>query len=187
MIKKKDFLRIKNNSSKLFEISKHIKILRYLSWDKSVRSTFLNSKSETIPKVEYPNFDSVDLRASLKKLFNLDYSRLSILIHPKSYLHAIVKFNDGIIKLIAHDTTMKIPIFNSLYSKSDKKIITNTINFKTLNNLNLSKLNSIRYPMIKLLKILPSKSSLFETVIVAANDTLVDLFLNKKINFINIQ
>jgi 1-deoxy-D-xylulose-5-phosphate reductoisomerase len=41
--------------------------------------------------------------------------------------------------------------------------------------------------MIKLLKILPSKSSLFETVIVAANDTLVDLFLNKKINFINIQ
>ena len=82
---------------------------------------------------------------------------------------------------------MKIPIFNSLYSKSDKKIFTNTINFKTLNNLNLSKLNSIRYPMIKLLKILPSKSSLFETVIVAANDTLVDLFLNKKINFINIQ
>ena len=41
--------------------------------------------------------------------------------------------------------------------------------------------------MIKLLKILPSKSSLFETVIVAANDTLVDLFLNKKIKFINIQ
>ena len=61
MIKKKDFIRIKNNSSKLFEISKHIKILRYLSWDKSVRSTFLNSKSEIIPKVEYPNFDSVDL------------------------------------------------------------------------------------------------------------------------------
>ena len=72
MIKKKDFIRIKNNSSKLFEISKHIKILRYLSWDKSVRSTFLNSKSEIIPKVEYPNFDSVDLRASLKKLKSLN-------------------------------------------------------------------------------------------------------------------
>ena len=72
MIKKKDFIRIKNNSSKLFEISKHIKILRYLSWDKSVRSTFLNSKSETIPKVEYPNFDSIDLRASLKKLKSLN-------------------------------------------------------------------------------------------------------------------
>ncbi len=122
-----------------------------------------------------------------KNIFKIPYQNIEIIIHPKSYIHALIKFTNGLTTIIAHDTTMKIPIFNSLYSKSDKKIITNTINFKTLNNLNLSKLNSIRYPMIKLLKILPSKSSLFETVIVAANDTLVDLFLNKKINFINIQ
>ncbi len=122
-----------------------------------------------------------------KNIFNIPYKNIEIIIHPKSYIHALIKFTNGLTTIIAHDTTMKIPIFNSLYSKSDKKIFTNTINFKTLNNLNLSKLNSIRYPMIKLLKILPSKSSLFETVIVAANDTLVDLFLNKKINFINIQ
>jgi 1-deoxy-D-xylulose-5-phosphate reductoisomerase len=122
-----------------------------------------------------------------KNIFKIPYQNIEIIIHPKSYIHALIKFTNGLTTIIAHDTTMKIPIFNSLYSKSDKKIFTNTINFKTLNNLNLSKLNSIRYPMIKLLKILPSKSSLFETVIVAANDTLVDLFLNKKINFINIQ
>ena len=122
-----------------------------------------------------------------KNIFNIPYQNIEIIIHPKSYIHALIKFTNGLTTIIAHDTTMKIPIFNSLYSKSDKKIFTNTINFKTLNNLSLSKLNSIRYPMIKLLKILPSKSSLFETVIVAANDTLVDLFLNKKINFINIQ
>ena len=122
-----------------------------------------------------------------KNIFNIPYQNIEIIIHPKSYIHALIKFTNGLTTIIAHDTTMKIPIFNSLYSKLDKKIFTNTINFKTLNNLNLSKLNSIRYPMIKLLKILPSKSSLFETVIVAANDTLVDLFLNKKINFINIQ
>ena len=122
-----------------------------------------------------------------KNIFNIPYQNIEIIIHPKSYIHALIKFTNGLTTIIAHDTTMKIPIFNSLYSKSDKKIFTNTINFKTLNNLNLSKLNSIRYPMIKLLKILPSKSSLFETVIVAANDTLVDLFLNKKIKFINIQ
>tara|TARA_X000000950_G_scaffold270709_1_gene350858 strand:- start:3318 stop:4565 length:1248 start_codon:yes stop_codon:yes gene_type:complete len=72
MIGKKDLTRIKDNSSKLFEISKHIKILRYLAWDKSVRATFLNSKSETIPKVEYPKFDSGELRISLKKLKSLN-------------------------------------------------------------------------------------------------------------------
>ena len=68
MIRKRDLIRIKDNSSKLFEISKHIKILRYLAWDKSVRAAFLNSKSEAIPKVEYPKFDFGELRSSLKKL-----------------------------------------------------------------------------------------------------------------------
>ena len=41
--------------------------------------------------------------------------------------------------------------------------------------------------MIKLLKKLPNKSSLFETIIVSANDTLVNLFLSKKIKFTDIQ
>ena len=41
--------------------------------------------------------------------------------------------------------------------------------------------------MINLLKKIPKKNSLFETVIVSANDTLVDLFLKKKIHFIEIQ
>ena len=57
-----------------------------------------------------------------KKIFNLNYDQISILIHPKSYLHAVVKFNDGIIKLIAHDTTMEIPIFNTLYENGEMKL-----------------------------------------------------------------
>ena len=57
-----------------------------------------------------------------KKIFNLNYKQLEILIHPKSYLHAIVKFNNGLSKLLVHDTNMKIPIFNSIYLNTDKKI-----------------------------------------------------------------
>ena len=47
------------------------------------------------------------------KIFNIPLNKISILIHPSSYIHAIVKFSNGIIKIIAHDTSMKIPIFNS--------------------------------------------------------------------------
>ncbi len=72
MIGKRDLIRIKDNSSKLFEISKQIKILRYLAWDKSVRAAFFHSKSEIIPKVDYPKFDSGELRDSLKKLKSLN-------------------------------------------------------------------------------------------------------------------
>ena len=48
-----------------------------------------------------------------KHLFNLPYDRISILTHPNSYIHAIIKFKNGLVKIIAHDTTMKIPIFNT--------------------------------------------------------------------------
>ena len=58
-----------------------------------------------------------------KKIFKLSYDQLGILIHPKSYIHSIIKFNDGMIKIIAHDTTMEIPIFNSIYNDTKKILI----------------------------------------------------------------
>ena len=122
-----------------------------------------------------------------KNIFNIPYDKIKILIHPKSYIHAFIKFNNGLIKIIAHDTTMKIPIFNTIFSEEYKKIKTNKINLKLLNNLNFEKANPKRFPMINLLKKIPERNSLFETVIVSANDTLVDLFLKKKIHFIDIQ
>tara|TARA_B100000900_G_scaffold412629_1_gene434825 strand:- start:195 stop:1373 length:1179 start_codon:yes stop_codon:yes gene_type:complete len=122
-----------------------------------------------------------------KNIFNFPYKKIEIIIHPKSYVHAIIKFNGGITKIIAHDTTMIIPIFNTLHFNSEKKILSKKVDFKILNNLCFSKVNKKKYPMIKLIELLPNKSSLYETVIVAANDTLVDLFLKKKIKYLNIQ
>ena len=122
-----------------------------------------------------------------KNIFDISHKNIEILIHPKSYVHALIKFNDGMIKLIAHETTMKIPIFNTIYSDSIKKIKSKEINLKNLNKLNLNKVSNRRFPIIKLLKLLPEKHSLFETVIVSANDTLVELFLKNKIKYIDIQ
>ena len=122
-----------------------------------------------------------------KNIFEIPYKKIDILIHPKSYVHSVIKFNNGMIKVIAHDTTMDIPIFNTLYLNSDQKIISKKINIEALNNLDFKKVSIKRYPMIKLLKKLPNKSSLFETIIVSANDTLVNLFLSKKIKFTDIQ
>jgi len=121
-----------------------------------------------------------------KKIFNLKYNQLEILIHPSSYLHAIVKFNNGLSKLLVHDTNMTIPIFNSIYFDTSKKIKSKKIDIKILNNLDLKKIDHIRFPVIKILSKMNEKDSLFETVIVSANDKLVSLFLNNKIRFIDI-
>ena len=121
-----------------------------------------------------------------KKIFNLKYHQLDILVHPTSYIHAITKFKDGMIKIIAHDTNMKIPIFNSLYSKQSKSIKTDQINIKKLNFLNFKKVDIEKFSSVKIIKRLPNKDSLLETFIVLANDQLVNLFLLKKLNFIDI-
>ena len=121
-----------------------------------------------------------------KKIFDLNYSQLEILIHPKSYLHAIVKYNNGLSKFLVHDTSMKIPIFNSIYFDTHKKLKSNNIDLNILNNLRLKKVDYIRFPACKILDNIGEEDSLFETIIVSANDKLVKLFLNNKIKFIDI-
>ena len=121
-----------------------------------------------------------------KKIFDFKYNQLKILIHPSSYLHAIVKFDNGLSKLLVHDTNMTIPIFNSIYFETDKKLKSKKIDIKILNNLDLQEINHIRFPVIKILNNMSEKDSLFETIIVSANDKLVSLFLKNKIRYIDI-
>ena len=123
-----------------------------------------------------------------KKIFDIESSKFEILIHPKSYIHAIVKLKNGLIKIVAHDTNMQIPISNSIYMGSlNKKFIkTKKIDLKILNSLNLKKVNEKKFPVIKLLKKLSKENSLFDTILVSINDELVNLFLNDKINFLDI-
>ncbi len=122
-----------------------------------------------------------------KNIFDISYKNINILIHPKSYVHALIKFNNGLIKIIAHETTMRIPIFNTLYTNEDKKFASKQINIKTLNNLDFKHVDAKKFPMVNLIKYLPKKNSLYETVIVSANDILVELFLKNKIKFTDIQ
>ena len=118
-----------------------------------------------------------------QRIFNLDRSKFKILIHPQSLVHAIVKFDNGLTKLLIHDTDMMIPIFNSIYENTNKKINNKKINYSNLNKLTFKSIDLIKFPSIKILKKIPKKISLFETILVSINDELVDLFLKKKLKF----
>ena len=118
-----------------------------------------------------------------KKIFNLSYKNLSILTHPLSYIHSIIIFSNGLIKIIAHETDMVIPISNSLYSNFNEKKKFLNLNLKKLNNLEFKKLDEAKFKSTRIISMLPDNDSLFETVVVAANDELVNLFLNNEIKF----
>ncbi len=121
-----------------------------------------------------------------KNIFNIPYKKISILIHPKSYVHTIIQYQNGLSKIILHDTDMKIPIFNSLNFPLIKKYNDKEVDINKLNKLDLSNIDLKRFPILKIIKDLPNRFSLFETVLVAANDELVNLFLKKRIKFTDI-
>ena len=118
-----------------------------------------------------------------QRIFNIEISKFRILTHPNSYVHAMIKFKNGLIKILAHDTDMTIPIFNSIFDYPANRIKTKKIDLNVLNNLNFKEINQKRFPVVKIVKNLNNKSSLYETVLVSANDELVDLFLKNKINY----
>ncbi len=162
----------------------------------------LNKLKNVNPKeaIKHPNWKmgrkiSVDSATLMNKvfevieaqrIFKININKFEIFIHPKSYIHSIIKFINGQIKILAHDTDMKIPIFNSIYQNKNKEIITKKINIKLLNNLNLTKVNKNRYPVIKILKKINNNNTLFETLLISANDELVNQYIGNKIKFFEI-
>ena len=119
-----------------------------------------------------------------KKIFDLDINKFKIIIHPKSYIHAIVHFRNGLVKFLAHDTNMAVPIMNSLYM--DGKIFNyneGNIKFESLNGINFINPDIKKFPVLKLINRIKNKSSYFETILIAINDILVEKYLRGDINY----
>jgi 1-deoxy-D-xylulose-5-phosphate reductoisomerase len=120
------------------------------------------------------------------KIFDMERSKFDILIHPKSYLHAIVNFKNGLTKLVAHETTMQIPIANALYlSKNNYIYNSSNFNYHKLNSLNFIKPNIKNFPLLKILNY-KFKNTYFEIILVSINDMLVKNYLLNKISYISI-
>ena len=122
-----------------------------------------------------------------KKIFNLNKKYLSIFIHPSSYIHAIVFFKGNLIKFLAHDTSMSIPISNALNIKHklNKNYIKKNIN--KFNELKLHLPSKKKFPLLSILDYLPDEETYFEIILITINDELVNKYLKGKINFLSIQ
>ena len=123
-----------------------------------------------------------------QKIFNIPNSKLDILVHPESLVHAIIKFKNGLTKFIYHETSMLIPLANAIFEK--KLIFDNLLKSKKfvdnhIKNLSFQRVNQKIFPVIKLKNRLCEYPST-PIIINAANEILVDQFLQKKIPFLSI-
>ena len=197
--------------------SEHFSIWSLINQDKDLISKiyltasggpFLNTpnnklKKTTIGKVtNHPNWsmgkkistDSATMMNKVfevieaSKIFDIELDKIKIIVHPKSIVHAVIVFHNGLVKILMHDTSMEIPIFNFIFNNDKIQFYHNTdINFQNLNGLNFLNLNEKKFPYVNILKNFKIKNSFFEIILVTINDELVKLFLNKKINFIKMQ
>ncbi len=160
------------------------------------------SKAKISDVIKHPNWNmghkiSVDSATLMNKLFelieaskifNLPMKRFDIIIHPKSYVHALVNFKNGLSKILIHDTQMEIPIFNAIFDKTSETYLKNKdINFQNLNGENFIKPSISIFPLLKLIKEYRRNDSYYEIILVTVNDYFVKKFLNGNINFQKMQ
>ena len=121
-----------------------------------------------------------------QKLFNFDKIKYKVVIHPQSYVHSIIRFKNGLIKMILYNTDMQIPISNTIYNNKNNFMKISNIKIKDLNNLQFQKVNSKIFPSIKLLKKCFKLGFSTPIILNAANEILVSMFLKGKIEFLDI-
>ena len=120
------------------------------------------------------------------KLFNFDKKKYKIMIHPQSYVHSIIRFKNGLIKMILYNTDMKIPISNTSYKNENFFLKQSKIDIKILNKLNFEEVKIKKFPSIKLIKKCLTSGYSTPIIINGSNEVLVDLFLKGKIGFLDI-
>ena len=120
------------------------------------------------------------------KIFPFGKKKYKILIHPQSYVHSIIRFKNGLVKMILYNPDMRIPISNILNGRNNQYSNTNIINSKILNNLTFQEVDIKRFPSIKLISKCLNTGFSAPIIINAANEVLVSLFLEEKISFLDI-
>lgn len=121
-----------------------------------------------------------------KWLFNVEPSQIQVVVHRKSIVHSMVQFQDGTIMANLGPKSMQIPIAYAL--NYPNRLVNNIekIDLFDISQLTFEKPNLEKFKCLKLAFEAIEKGHSYQVVLNAANEVLVDAFLNKKITYLQI-
>lgn len=136
-----------------------------------------------------------------KWLFDVDFNKIDVHVHPQSIVHSAVEFIDGSIIAQMGMPDMRVPISYAINYGERKKIISassngsedkldNNMKFTDLfeiGNLTFEKPDMSTFKCLAFAYAALEEGKSYPAVLNSANEALVDLFLNEKIQFIDIQ
>ena len=145
---------------------------------------------------KHPNWSmgqkiTIDSATMVNKMFELLEARwlfgegeYDAIIETKSLIHAMINFKDGSTTAHFANASMQLPIAFALDKKMDENIL-NHVDLLQTGSLEFREITTDRYPIWEIKKELlqnPARG----LVVNAANEAAIELFINKKIGFMDI-
>ncbi|MCK5594640.1 1-deoxy-D-xylulose-5-phosphate reductoisomerase [bacterium] len=119
-------------------------------------------------------------------LFGIDISKIEIVIHPECIIHSMVEFIDGSILALLGIPDMKMPIQYALTYPERIPTQLEPLDLTKISRLHFSVPNFDKFPCLKFAYEAGSIGGTMPAVLNGANDVAVNLFLKKKIKFLDI-
>lgn len=121
-----------------------------------------------------------------KWLFDVEPSQIQVVVHRKSIVHSMVQFQDGTIMANLGPKSMQIPIAYALNYPNRLVNQIEKIDLFAIETLKFEKPDLEKFQCLKLAFEAIEKGHSHQVVLNAANEVLVDAFLNKKITYTQI-
>ncbi|TCC89983.1 1-deoxy-D-xylulose-5-phosphate reductoisomerase [Pedobacter hiemivivus] len=119
-----------------------------------------------------------------KWLFDLDVDQIDVIVHPQSIVHSLVQFNDGSMKAQMGLPDMNLPIHYALAYPDRISSDFKRFNFIDYPELNFYKADSETFRNLDLAYVALRKGGNMPCIINAANEVVVEAFLQDKIGFL---
>ncbi len=119
-------------------------------------------------------------------LFECDYDNIQVVIHPQSIVHSMVEYCDGSIIAQLGAADMRLPIQYALNYTERKNLIAKTLDFYEVSQLTFEKPDLETFKPLKLAFKAGKQGGLMATILNGANEAAVALFLDEKIEFLDI-
>lgn len=117
-------------------------------------------------------------------LFDIEAERIKVVIHPQSILHSAVEFVDGSVVGQMGMPDMHLPIHYALYyPQRSPSTCVPPLDLARVGSLTFDEPDLDRFPCLKLAQQAAGEESTVPCVLNAANETAVDAFLKRRLNF----
>jgi 1-deoxy-D-xylulose-5-phosphate reductoisomerase len=120
------------------------------------------------------------------RLFPVHESRIEVLIHPQSAVHGLVQYSDGSILAQLGSPDMRTPIAHALAWPERMAVGAPRLDLAMLGKLEFSAPDPVRFPALRLAREALQAGGGAPTILNAANEVAVGLFLERRLGFLDI-